>query len=135
MRISDWSSDVCSSDLIETERRAAFKRGLKIRPAADRRVEQLVVGGAFGELHRDFLDMEPERCGQQCKLESRALVQVARAFRQALPQQRTHAEAMRGIGRLARLEQTQLDAPGFDRQCRINTGATDRKSTRLNSSH
>src|SRR3546814_4165187 len=99
MRISDWSSDVCSSDL-------------------------LVVGGAFGELHRDFLDMEPERCGQQCKLESRALVQVARAFRQALQQQRTHAEAMRGIGRLARLEQTQIDAPGFDRQCRITTGAT-----------
>src|SRR3546814_14746449 len=31
---------------------------------------------------------------------------------------------MRGIGRLARLEQTQIDAPGFDRQCRITTGAT-----------
>src|SRR3546814_3905358 len=49
MRISDWSSDVCSSDLIEADQPRAIARGKFGKPAdRDHRVEQGHVG-AIGQ--------------------------------------------------------------------------------------
>src|SRR3546814_2571001 len=49
MRISDWSSDVCSSDLVERPAGDDHRR-------ADRRVpRQLLAGAQCGPFDRDFL--------------------------------------------------------------------------------
>src|SRR3546814_4279194 len=42
MRISDWSSDVCSSDLVDIDRSAAARYGLNIADV------QAIVSGAIG---------------------------------------------------------------------------------------
>src|SRR3546814_5023125 len=47
MRISDWSSDVCSSDLIETELGALADRPELFDPA------QMAIAGAFVSIDRD----------------------------------------------------------------------------------
>src|SRR3546814_5966875 len=58
MRISDWSSDVCSSDLLEIEQRRDLRR-----VALEHRIaEPRVVPDDPGALRRRWIgDQEPER--------------------------------------------------------------------------
>src|SRR3546814_3806261 len=65
MRISDWSSDVCSSDLNSCRRRQLFERGLDRSRQAAQRLQLGLVRGEFGngrqlamhEQMRDFLEL------------------------------------------------------------------------------
>src|SRR3546814_15589421 len=56
MRISDWSSDVCSSDLPGREEIPVRRRGvecLKVRETRGRAIPQRQIGAAAGP-HEDF---------------------------------------------------------------------------------
>src|SRR3546814_4935169 len=69
MRISDWSSDVCSSDLLE--------RAGKERLLADRLVRELGVDAARSE-EQQLLDLVTERCLDDVRLDHQVLVEKVR---------------------------------------------------------
>src|SRR3546814_8799718 len=59
MRISDWSSDVCSSDLADREVRPKFAfAGLAVDRARDRAVDQHDPLVALGHARQELLDHE-----------------------------------------------------------------------------
>src|SRR3546814_6983790 len=68
MRISDWSSDVCSSDLLAALQRQALQavgRGQQLRAATDLReqLRSLVVGVRSGDQRLRGLDVGFQRIG------------------------------------------------------------------------
>src|SRR3546814_10359069 len=106
MRISDWSSDVCSSDLVLCRLPPIFKSPLAALEQAVERWEgrrHLVTEGVEGAVgHR----LQP-RIGQDVE-----------------------AEAGKAVGRLVVEE-----ARGDELAIGVDDGFEDRKSTRLNYSH
>src|SRR3546814_1826587 len=113
MRISDWSSDVCSSDLLEIERQAIE------RAALGESVGKLRVHHGFGGVARHLL----------------AEAEMRRDIARPIP----HADAARETDLLVedrRIEDVfrQPDHRQLEFPPRIRT-LQDRKSTRLNSSH
>src|SRR3546814_10543229 len=116
MRISDWSSDVCSSDLCATELRRLRKRGMTPDPQVAVMINDLVCEG----------------CGD-CSRASNCLSVVP-------------VETEFGRKRTVDLSTCNKDRSCLDGFCpsfvtveggrlRKPTPALDRKSTRLNSSH
>src|SRR3546814_1411855 len=80
MRISDWSSDVCSSDLVHSQRAIdALKRALKFR-LADRVWQH--DGAAAPFTYSAILKAAPNLCAQ--RLVDRAMKQIFVEFRDAL---------------------------------------------------
>src|SRR3546814_6581607 len=63
MRISDWSSDVCSSDLIARYHRAP---GLRVHPQRGRVRNRVVLGGHHAKLHHPAVHgvVQPVGVGQ-----------------------------------------------------------------------
>src|SRR3546814_2901493 len=113
MRISDWSSDVCSSDLADVENSECVEsEGIRLADDVEKRCD-LGRAGAETDLRQavpDFLVAVKN---------ARDVVHGSgRAFREA-----AHGTLARTIPRLAFLQQN-----GRRKQ-------QDRKSTRLNSSH
>src|SRR3546814_16493584 len=71
MRISDWSSDVCSSDLRDRRRGRGRVPGVVRHPHPRRRApRRRLFGrgrrGALGEDHRPHRRSEERRVGQEC---------------------------------------------------------------------
>src|SRR3546814_9406211 len=72
MRISDWSSDVCSSDLIQ-DLRSRWRRFFR-KPTPDHLPRYLLVrmiayriqANAFGDLDRETVRSEERRVGKEC---------------------------------------------------------------------
>src|SRR3546814_2625955 len=109
MRISDWSSDVCSSDLVGDETVVVLRRKHLLQARLQRRRTARAARGA--EVHVRQAAIEQER-------------QLA-ADRMAFPQ---HRAAMPGAdARQFALQRLVVRAP-------VALDARDRKSTRLNSS-
>src|SRR3546814_8858482 len=74
MRISDWSSDVCSSDLLAALQRQALQavgRGQQLRAATDLReqLRSLVVGVRSGDQRLRGLDVGFQRIGARLPVE------------------------------------------------------------------
>src|SRR3546814_11503032 len=59
MRISDWSSDVCSSDLPARRWAPAGRRGASCRPGAPRRPTGVSASGRKNRFRREALGCEP----------------------------------------------------------------------------
>src|SRR3546814_5879087 len=57
MRISDWSSDVCSSDLPQVDRIAGLRPAL----AADAQIQRRADAGAPAQMHRAEIPEKSER--------------------------------------------------------------------------
>src|SRR3546814_2549979 len=119
MRISDWSSDVCSSDLAEP--------GERLRQAGD-------LPGGFGPACRlpVVAMLAPQKGGvpvltRTGKEHRHQIRKILEAPDHALPLPPRHSASatpsLRG------------SAPPFHAQSRRSTAFPDRKSTRLNSSH
>src|SRR3546814_9669876 len=108
MRISDWSSDVCSSDLQPRKRARILPGGLCEDHCRIGR--QIAVRGVARRLHRDIAEIQPGR---------------KRAF--AL-KRLEYIEQMPAIG----VEKRRQCAA---QSRRSRKSGEDRKSTRLNSSH
>src|SRR3546814_10235173 len=108
MRISDWSSDVCSSDLTETFRTAINDAASLTQFLLESLIKQVNLGS----------------------LEGRArLIALARPHVDKLPAGALRTLLIDELGRRARLGRDDIEAMlGAPK-------ATDRKSTRLNSSH
>src|SRR3546814_5297762 len=68
MRISDWSSDVCSSDLIGRGNERAEQVNLLAdeRRPPDLRRAQAIGGAGFGEDRQDAERSEERRVGKEC---------------------------------------------------------------------
>src|SRR3546814_3176515 len=120
MRISDWSSDVCSSDLI-VQRLGGFLKVVDDQPQVDAVLE--LPQGAEGEI----VSLPAQRPDQLLKPGDLADVAVPDR-RPALILQ--HAHVLRD--RPARIQPQALDS-----SCNAHGPIpfADRKSTRLNSSH
>src|SRR3546814_4890561 len=122
MRISDWSSDVCSSDLARRHRPVADHRdraaGLVLQPVRDRKAER---GADRGRRMR-----RPERVVL-------ALAALGEARQAAALAQRADAVAAPGqyLVRIALVP----DVPPQLVARRVEHIMAARKSTRLNSSH
>src|SRR3546814_8945907 len=120
LRISDWSSDVCSSDLL---------------------------GTASGERHHAALAGELQRVGQQVEQRLTQAAAVSHQFAGIVVAREAQIDAAavgalapQGIDRLqqrvhiSRL-QIELEIAGLDGSKIENVVNEDRKSTRLNTSH
>src|SRR3546814_3702416 len=122
MRISDWSSDVCSSDLVERARFADAFEQLEVVVAV--RVEKAVVeieavfGGQF--LGREHLAFTEAQWADDLAGEHPVLDLVRRTF--------DVGDAKIARGRFDLVDRRRRD----DRDA---VALCDRKSTRLNSSH
>src|SRR3546814_3979807 len=117
MRISDWSSDVCSSDLIE-ERAQAFARSQN----PERRVEDVLALGRQKQIRRAYADAAAALAATG-KDEDLALAEDIVGFVADMP-----AAVSR---RLERAREIMI----ADRAEGAAGSRSDRKSTRLNSSH
>src|SRR3546814_9909692 len=154
MRISDWSSDVCSSDLIDPDQRAALapdavdqrvaRRGAAIDPGDARVAQQVVIrlleqhaggeariilveGGLEREAARRAKEMDEHRKRPPIEVE-RAQVELSGRGRGG------HDGAEPGFGlAMARERRSSLPFPAA--RLAVETGVVDRKSTRLNSSN
>src|SRR3546814_1983413 len=120
MRISDWSSDVCSSDLVVEALEADGHKVVKSQVVLDRPIK------AIG-MHEVKVALHPE-------VAVTIKINVARSPEEAEMQ----AE---GVDVMAQMFEEAHDVAGFteDYQASQDAAATlgeeDRKSTRLNSSH
>src|SRR3546814_3956764 len=116
MRISDWSSDVCSSDLSQDPGRADDGRGeaaVRCDPLAQ------APGGAVGRLRRGAARRRGVGAeGQRYRQQADAAADRARQ-RRSLPQRYAARRA----------------APAPARLVARGAATGDRKSTRLNASH
>src|SRR3546814_5405143 len=123
MRISDWSSDVCSSDLIALQRARVASSRRSFAIIGDARQKNYVSRIDFENQHRAHLDEEArlqELAAERATLGGQVADNQA-AIRQApIDLGRTLADlSSRGM----ELDQRRLDIAG------------DRKRKRLNSSH
>src|SRR3546814_3330969 len=110
MRISDWSSDVCSSDLLERDRAAEL--GDALRAFVDREIAADAMAGAVVVVEAGLPQKMPR---QGIELLARGAFGEARAGQRDV--------ALENAGEtVAHLGRGQADG-------------TDRKRTRLNSSH
>src|SRR3546814_3050376 len=151
MRISDWSSDVCSSDLLHIRRRilSAFERAeAESDPAAKRALLTFAIvgGGPTGvelagtlaeiarhTLKREFRNIEPR--------EARVLLleagpRVLSTFPDSLSEKARRQLEKRGVEVRTGTPVNAIDADGVllgDEPIAPRT--VDRKSSRLNSSH
>src|SRR3546814_2721133 len=111
MRISDWSSDVCSSDLVrwhrKLERHAAFRVGRRVDVRAADRVPDLRAGGGSGLVH---------------------IISFAR-------RERLHRYQPIRASASSRTWDIRIPVTGRSRGAIQLKDGTDRKSKRLNSSH
>src|SRR3546814_4671659 len=84
MRISDWSSDVCSSDLVARRRRADTVAVLQRRCKQPFRVPLRVADHACGRTARSMVDVDAGGCHQPvlCRIDA-FLCAVATAVRQS----------------------------------------------------
>src|SRR3546814_9241555 len=89
MRISDWSSDVCSSDLVE--HRVVGRRGAAMQGEAGITTRKLGVGAPAGQRHR-----KPERLAA-------GRMQFAVASPAALPVARERAAPFEGAEAVAQV--------------------------------
>src|SRR3546814_6010557 len=117
MRISDWSSDVCSSDLIWGSRNLAPRRGF----------------GCDGKLRREFVEFASDRLeGREILRFEMFLQPVCFASLASFAKSQKH-----GAGRSRSCYSVALD--GYAASNFLDTipakHGIDRKSTRLNSSH
>src|SRR3546814_9128860 len=111
MRISDWSSDVCSSDLF-----VAAQIGIKALPAI-RRIGQRIIGETQQPI-------ELERGADVGKL------RIERAVTRGPGAERRKHQQLQFLGRPIIIQYLSDEGRGRDA-----VGGKDRKSTRLNSSH
>src|SRR3546814_8660747 len=122
MRISDWSSDLCSSDLLVTE---AHEDGRE----TDRRIgefRQKLVAVQFARLARELFEkFLPARAHRECTVRDAAQRALVSRWRNDLVR---HVEQHADLVAIDIVNHNQLCSSRFHRQ-------TDRKSTRLNSSH
>src|SRR3546814_3606160 len=112
MRISDWSSDVCSSDLL----RFAYDR-LARMPSHEREVQRPPCQAK--ERYPDQLPLEKETQQWHPSVEH------------MLQHRNVHPALMIAQHQIAGIRRKHIDI----RARELNTGGGDRKSTRLNSSH
>src|SRR3546814_7174009 len=110
MRISDWSSDVCSSDLIE-------------RIARDRMIARAAMR-QFAFIQSDVIEDE----GRAGKIAVEREEGRDRPRRAVQPRQRDMGDEGARFGRDADAGEQLVDLA-------VERGERDRKSTRLNSSH
>src|SRR3546814_1800281 len=106
MRISDWSSDVCSSDLFEAEREAIYRRCWLYMV----RAEELPALG-------DYVVKDVEICG--------ASVLIVRG----------QDDALRAFHNVCRHRGMPVADSACGKAAAFRCPYQDRKSTRLNSSH
>src|SRR3546814_1080758 len=119
LRISDWSSDVCSSDLIAQEAPAGSATPFETVLAADTERAALMIESEtchddhhrLAEVHERLLAID-------------AYAAPARA-----------ARILVGLGFDEAMQQQPLDSFSGGWRMRVALAALDRKSTRLNSSH
>src|SRR3546814_3910082 len=112
MRISDWSSDVCSSDLAGPYLLAAHDVAVALAPGAGQETQGIGAAGRLGDAE-----------GLQAQLTLGDARQIALLLRlAAVPQQGAHGVHLRVAGGAV--------AAGL-----LDLLQKDRKSTRLNSSH
>src|SRR3546814_8155606 len=120
MRISDWSSDVCSSDLLVRDaahdpvERVDLAHQMPLAEAADRRIAGHLADGVEAVGHEQGARAQPRRRGRGFAAGMPA------ADDNDVPYLRHGADFLRGTG------------PSQDRSF---PELLDRKSTRLNSSH
>src|SRR3546814_7993368 len=140
MRISDWSSDVCSSDLAVVQFETSHARALTERRGIMFDVRHALgtagdddVGSAGLHHHRGLDDSLEPRAATTVELKARD------CLRQSGREPRPSADARRFSARIAMTEHHVVDAHGVDpaafHERLEDRGAEDRKSTRLNSSH
>src|SRR3546814_1005764 len=115
MRISDWSSDVCSSDLVLAPGRFCLCPGTQSLRDGDKAVGPAIPQILPGEI---FVPSVPAR--------------LARAGRGLLSHQAQIADRDRSLPRI--LARTVAVGKGIE-LLQISDRLADRKSTRLNSSH
>src|SRR3546814_8193244 len=119
MRISDWSSDVCSSDLVVTAAELEFGTGLTVISGETGAGKSLLVD-ALGFLSGQRADSGMVRHGAgRAELHAEFDLATSDAARQWLREE----------------EFDDGDACQLRRTLRADGGSRDRKSTRLNSSH
>src|SRR3546814_5401115 len=132
MRISDWSSDVCSSDLGAQREGAAELVAVEIDAIVARFLHLLIVAAgqvARLELQLDLLSREHQPlAGDEVERETGLFPEVRLARRAAA------GDARAGIGEEQRLlrQPVGILQPDLDVDEMVRL---DRKSTRLNSSH
>src|SRR3546814_809496 len=144
MRISDWSSDVCSSDL--TARDLFYRRGIRAVG-----VEEIVnrAGVTKPSLYRAFASKDDlvAACLQASAMEKRAELDEVIAAASPDPLEQLRAVLRHFASMIAApnfrgcpMSNTAIEFPEPGHPARVvlegcKTGARDRKSTRLNSSH
>src|SRR3546814_3917984 len=144
LRISDWSSDVCSSDLVEAGRLGVGRRHVGRGPSKAGQADREAVGGG----HRRLVDREAEtralRIGRhEAALRPQHGAQVERGVLGELLQA-VAGDLQHLAGRVHRLQaeadrraHQALAVPVEIRRHPLEGACAveDRKSTRLNSSH
>src|SRR3546814_6566361 len=125
MRISDWSSDVCSSDLARVSTwlmGIAYRCGLKaLRRQGDESIDDAVL---------------PElECGVDPNEDRELRDLLNRALQHLGADQRVIIELVYGVGHSLDEVAAILQCPVGTVKARLFHARVDRKSTRLNSSH
>src|SRR3546814_9035473 len=127
MRISDWSSDVCSSDLHHPAAVIGQEHEAEIVPALERRRNGVGLAGDAIELTEYAFDDEGETEGQQQAVKVVQLVEPT--------QQRPLQEDAEGADDEGSDDESEPVAQSGVSQDEPRDEGSDRKSTRLNSSH
>src|SRR3546814_9794852 len=109
MRISDWSSDVCSSDLMEGRERVVGDlracgrhRGKQRRLAGVRHAEQADIRHQR-QLHAQFADVARRALGRfvRCAVDRRLEVRIAEAAMAALRRSEEHTSELQSLMRIS----------------------------------
>src|SRR3546814_2413857 len=155
MRIGDWSSDVCSSDLIATSQAglspaAATRASSRSKPAWHRSTIspcQRAFTKATRRASRSWSEMRERpslmlgSCQRGCTLScgqapGRLLERRQGALDHVVGGGQADAEVLRRLQHAARHDEDVAVGQGIEQRVAVAAGgAADRKSTRLNSSH
>src|SRR3546814_3394217 len=123
MRISDWSSDVCSSDLLDQSRRALRPR-IEIGPGERARKTRMGIKA-----------QSPARLGGEVELLDRPFLPLGRLALHRVGRESVELGVIGGMHRNQLALQMRRKLGDLDARLAAGARKLDRKSTRLNSSH